>query len=91
MGTNASPLGLGIAAGVGTALAIAPIIGLQTILLFWICSSFRINFPFALIFSNLNFGPLTLFWAAVAISIGDGLAQGRYAPLELFANLREKL
>ena len=91
MGTNATPLGLSIAAGVGTALAIAPIIGLQTILLFWICSSFRINFPFALVFSNLNFGPLTLFWAALAVSIGDGLENGHYAPIELFTELRQKL
>ena len=72
--------------GVGSALAIAPIIGLQTILLFWLFD-FSHNFPFALIFFNLNFGPLTLFWAAIAI-IGGSLA-GALCAAEIFA-VREK-
>ena len=91
IGTNANPMGLAISAGIGTALAISPIIGLQTVSLLWICTIFRLNFPFALIFSNLNFGPLTLFWGAIAISIGHGLQEGRHAPLELFHDLRQQL
>ncbi len=71
-----SPRALGVAAGVGAAMAIAPLPGLQTIiagLIAWRC---KLNMAVVLICSNASFGPLLAVWWAAAIALARWLRLG---------------
>ncbi|TVR48506.1 MAG: DUF2062 domain-containing protein [Planctomycetota bacterium] len=89
--TNSTPGGLAAAAGVGAAIGVSPIVGAQTVVLVWLCWALRLNFPMALITSNISLGPLMAGWAALGIAIGHALRWGSYAPRELFIQAREQL
>jgi uncharacterized protein (DUF2062 family) len=70
------PLPAGLAAGLGAAIAVAPVPGLQSVLTAFIAWRLGLNLPLALLMSNLSFGPLLPMWAALSCAIGMWLRLG---------------
>jgi uncharacterized protein (DUF2062 family) len=71
------PLPAAMASGLGAAIAVAPVPGLQSILTIFIAWRLGLNLPLALLMSNLSFGPLLPTWAALSCSIGMYLRLGQ--------------
>ncbi|TVR10397.1 MAG: DUF2062 domain-containing protein [Planctomycetota bacterium] len=87
--TNSSPSGLAAAAALGGAMGVSPIMGIQTLIIIWLCYVLRLNMPVAVVVSNISFGPLMAVWAALSISIGHMMRWGgEYAPVELYQQVR---
>lgn len=84
-----SPARLGVAAGLGAALGVAPLPGLQmavgALLAWWL----RLNAAVVLAVSNLSFGPLLAVWWGIAIAIGSWLRRGE-APLVAYDAMRAR-
>lgn len=78
-----SPERLGVAAGLGAALGVAPLPGLQmavgALLAWWL----RLNVAVVLAVSNLSFGPLLALWWGLAIALGGWLRRGE-SPIAVY-------
>ena len=71
-----TPRSIGLALGLGAAVGVAPLPGLQMATVGALCWRLRLNFPISLMASNISLGPLLVMWAAVSASIGRWLRLG---------------
>ncbi len=71
-----APAQIGWAVGLGVAMGIAPIPGLQMAACTLIAWRLRLNIAIALFASNVSFGPLLIVWAALAVGIGRWIRLG---------------
>jgi uncharacterized protein (DUF2062 family) len=78
------PSAIGFACGLGAAMGVAPIPGLQMVVATGLSWLFRLNIPLVLLASNISLGPLLLIWAAIAASIGRWMRSGA-APWDTYA------
>jgi hypothetical protein len=68
-----APRDVGWASGIGAAMGVAPIPGLQMATCGLIAWRWRLNLPVMLLASNVSFGPLMVLWAVVAVCLGRAL------------------
>ncbi len=71
-----SPREVGLAFGLGAAVGVAPLPGLQMATVGLLCWRLRLNFAIAIAASNISLGPLLVMWAAIAASLGRWLRLG---------------
>ena len=71
-----SPGQLAGAAGIGAALGVAPIPGLQMWIALWLAVVLRLNAGVTLLASNISFGPLLAGWFALEVLVGHHLRGG---------------
>ncbi len=71
-----SPREVGFAFGLGAAIGVAPLPGLQMAAVGLLCWRLRLNFAIAIAASNISLGPLLVMWAAIAASLGRWLRLG---------------
>jgi len=71
-----SPRALGVAAGVGAAMSVAPLPGLQMVTAGLIAWRYKLNMAVVLICSNASLGPLLVVWWAAAIALSRWLRLG---------------
>lgn len=72
---NADPAGLAMAAGVGTFLAVLPLVGVHMAVILYVCIRFKLNKAMALAIQNLFMPPLSPF---LCIELGFFLRHGRF-------------
>ena len=80
-----TPRAVGFAFGVGAAVGVAPLPGLQMATVGLLCWRLNLNFPLALLASNISLGPLLVMWFAVAASLGRWMRMG-VPPWESYAS-----
>lgn len=72
---NADPMGLAIAAAVGTILAVLPLIGLHTVSILYVCIRWHLNKIMALAIQNLYAPPFVPF---LCIELGYFIRHGKW-------------
>lgn len=87
LGSGTSPRQAGLAAGLGAAMGVAPIPGLQMVAAAWLALALQLNPAICLVASNISFGPLLALWFALEVVIGHLLLYGTLQELSL-ARLR---
>ncbi len=71
-----SPREVGLAFGLGAAVGVAPLPGLQMAAVGLLCWRLRLNFAIAIAASNISLGPLLVMWAAISASLGRWMRVG---------------
>lgn len=66
------------AAGLGAAIGVAPLPGLQLLLAAWLAMVLRLNPAVTLLASNISFGPLLAGWFALEVMVGDLIRRGTW-------------
>lgn len=72
---NSTPVGLGVSAGVGTFIAVLPLIGVHSIVIFYVTTRLNLNRIMALLIQNLCAPPFVPFFC---IEIGYYLLNGHW-------------
>lgn len=68
-----APGPVSVAAGLGAAVGVAPIPGIQTVVAGYLALKLRLNLPVVLVASNISFGPMLAFWLALSVAVGRTL------------------
>ena len=95
LGTSAdrqlSPARYALAFGLGAGIGVSPLIGAHSLLVALLAWRSGLSLPVMLVASNISFGPLLAWWAAVSFCLGHWLRTGE-APLtaaqQLYTELR---